>query len=185
MKVAKYPRHPFNDTQRKRSFVGIKHKREQEKFPLFAAEIAAAQRGVDTIMQERAENWTQRQIESRAKRAMEWIKARWMLKLLPDHERKAFEAYYQRTRYPMDPGYVRTVLRMFLDGRLLMFEGRVECQAHLDFLADRAERIRLMSDDELLSRMQNRYCSGAYLDELRAERARRQAATSALIGHSA
>lgn len=174
MKFKRWPRHPFTDTSRKRSYVAIRHRREQEKFPLFAAEIAEGQPDVDTVMRNRAERWVIAEAEERAKRARDWVAVRRWLKLLPDSERLAFLEYYYRVRYPLDGAYMRSVLADFCRGRLVMVDGRVMSQAELNFLAERRENILAMTDDELLLRMQSPYCVESYLDELRAERARRQ-----------
>lgn len=174
MKFKRHERIPFRDTSRKRAFVAIKHRREQEKFPLFSAEIAESQQDVDTIMADRAVRWTKAEAELRHERAVKWVQVRRYLKLLPDAQRHAFLEYYYRVRFPLDPGYMQSVLRTFLDGRLVYVDGVVKSKAELDFKAERSAKISRMTEEELLRAIQSPYASGDYLDELRAERQRRQ-----------
>lgn len=176
MKFTKKGRHPFTDTARKRSYILIRQRKEREKFPLFADEIAEGQRSQDEEMADRAVRWARAEAETRSGYARQWIIVRRMLKLLPDHERHAFLRYYYRVQFPLDGGYMRSVLRTFLDGRLVMVDGEVVAQSHLDFLAARARRVLEMDDAELLRRIQSPYATGDYLDQLRAERARRATA---------
>ena len=173
MKFKKQERFPFRDTGRKRSYVLIRQRKEREKLPLFADEIAESQPSVEDTMADRARRWTIAEAANRKERARQWIIVRRRLKLLPDHERQAFLRHYYRVRYPLDPGYMGATVYCFIMGRLVMHNGEVEEQAHLDFLSARATKIATMPDDELLRRMQNPYAFGEYLDLLRAERARR------------
>jgi len=174
MKFNKRPRYPFRDTARKRSFIPIKNRREQEKLPLFAELIAESQNhDVDAIMADRADRWGAAEARERSERAKKWIDLRRHLRLLPDRERLAFLAYYYRVRFPLDPGYLHSVLHDFLRGRYLMVGGAVVAKSHLDFLADRAAEIAAMPEEELLRRIQSPYADERYRDELRLERSRR------------
>lgn len=173
MKFHPQRRIPFNDTARKRSYVLIRQRKEREALPLFSDAIAETQPSVDDTMADRARRWSIAEAEHRASRARDWIMIRRALKLLPDYERHAFLRYYYRVQYPLNGGYMRTVLHMFLDGRLVMHNGEIESQHHLDWLANRSRRIRDKTDEELLRSIQSPYALPDYLDELRAERQRR------------
>jgi hypothetical protein len=174
MKFFHRPRFPFKDTPRVRAAIPRRQQRERDSLPLFAPLIAETQGSIDEVMAEREVNWKRTQATQRHKRACDWINARRILKLMPDHERHAFLEYYYRTRYPLDPGYMLGVLRMALDGRLVMHEGRVESASHLAWMRDRDAKVAAMSNEELDRQIQQTPFDG-WREVLRAERARRAA----------
>lgn len=175
MKFHKTGRFPFKDTPRKRSYILIRQRKEREKFPLFADEIGESQRTQDEEMEDRAVRWAIAEAETRSKRARDWIVVRRMLKLLPDHERCAFLEYYYRVRFPLDGSYMRCVLADGLRGGLVMVDGKVRSRSDLNAQAERDAKIKAMTEEELLRAMQSPYALPAYLERLRAERARRAA----------
>lgn len=170
MRFHKRHRHPFTDTSRKRSFIPIKHRREQEKFPLFAAEIAESQRPVDEIMADRAIRWERAEKEARSRHARAWINYRRALRMLPAHERHAWLEYYYRVRFPLDPGYMHATLNDFLRGRYVMIDGKVFSQSGLDAEAARAAKVRGMTEEELLRAMQSPYALPHFVAMLQDER---------------
>ena len=77
----------FQDTPRKRAALLRKQKKQQEAFPLFAAEIAENQPSADEVMKERAIEWDQDEIRWRAFIAKQWREVRGRFYALPAESR--------------------------------------------------------------------------------------------------
>jgi len=104
MKFKPYgPRCPFVDTPRKRAAVVRKLARERAALPLFADRIAAAQPGIDTIMNDRGARWARREQEMRDFRAGQWRKIRARFYALSPAQRDAVRAAMHRYGGPADP----------------------------------------------------------------------------------
>lgn len=116
MRFDRFGQYEYQDTHRKRAAFLRKQVKEQQRYPLFAEQIAAEQIGVDQEMAQRTANWSKRFAEDRARRAMKWREARAKLAQHPD--RAELAAYWQRCRWPGDPTYLLSMLHMYDNGRL-------------------------------------------------------------------
>jgi hypothetical protein len=120
MRFKRYIRHPFTDTSRKRAHVKRRQRKECEALPLFSAQIAVEQPSVDEVMSDRAQRWQCHERDDRARRAAKWREARTRLASYPDTTRAALRAYWQKCRWPADPGYLLSMLHMFDTNRLVL-----------------------------------------------------------------
>lgn len=120
MRFNKMSKYEFNDTQRKRMAYARKQKKEQERYPLFADEIAAQQIDVDTEMAQRKTRWSKQEVNDRARRSFDWRRARAKLAGYPIPERVQLRAYWQRCGWPGDPTYLLSMLHMYENHRLDM-----------------------------------------------------------------
>lgn len=118
MRFNRYGRYEFNDTHRKRLAFERKKRKERERYPLFADEIAESQTDVDTEMAQRQTNWIKHEIADRARRAIKWREARARLATYPEPERGKLLAYWQRCGWPGDPTYLLSMLHMYDNDRL-------------------------------------------------------------------
>lgn len=118
MRFSRYGRYEFIDTQRKRMAFARKQKQERESYPLFAEEIAAGQIDVETEMALRKANWSARELNDRAQRALEWRRARAKLAKYPQPDRDHLRAYWQRCGWPGDPAYLLTMLHKYANNHL-------------------------------------------------------------------
>lgn len=146
MRFDKTGHYEFNDTERKRQAFARKQKKEQERYPLFAEQIASEQLDVDTEMVRRRTSWDRNQSNGRAQRARDWIRARARLAAYPVGERKELLAYWKRCGWPGTPTYLLSMLHMHDNGRLelhpapvsLTEERRAACAATIERLLARA-----------------------------------------------
>lgn len=97
MRFTKRQRHPFTDTARKRAAVLARQRKDRDKLPLFADEIATTQKSVDDVMTARDKHWIRREIETRQAEADKWRAVRRRIAAMPDHERKLFLTYWKGT----------------------------------------------------------------------------------------
>ncbi len=116
----------FRDTDRKRQAFARKQKRELERYPLFAEEIAEGQHDVDTEMSERRRHWNKHQVSDRLQRAQDWRVARSKLAKYPDAERRELLAFWQRCKWPGTPTYLLSMLHMYQHGRLDLYPAPFE-----------------------------------------------------------
>jgi phytoene dehydrogenase-like protein len=136
----------FRDTERKRQAFERKKKKEQERYPLFAEQIAAEQRDVDTEMSLRRASWDRHEVSGRAQRARDWIRARAKLATYPSEVRKELQAYWSRCGWPATPTYLLSMMHMHDTGRLDLYpapvhlteERRKACAATIERLRARA-----------------------------------------------
>jgi len=136
----------FRDTERKRQAFARKNRKEQERYPLFAEQIAAEQHDVDTEMTMRRVGWERREVSERARRARDWIRARAKLATYPDGVRRELRAYWNRCGWPGTATYLLTMMRMHDTGRLELYpvpfhqteERRKACAATIERLRTRA-----------------------------------------------
>ncbi|WP_371346985.1 hypothetical protein [Ancylobacter sp. IITR112] len=107
------------DTPRKRAAVRRWQRREIERLPLFADEIAATFQPVDDVMEQRAlaqAIWMQ---DYRDKRAALWRRARARLAAYGPNVRPQLLAYWNLHRWlPGDPVYLLDMFHMFDNGRI-------------------------------------------------------------------
>lgn len=175
MRFTPHRRHPFNDTPRKRSFIAIRKRREREKFPLFAELIAETQtESVDEEMARRAVRWAEAEQSGRDERAFHWRRVRARLRAYDADDRAALLTYWNRCSYPGEPIALATLMHRFEEGDYAIFDGELISLGELGHRQQRDERIRAMSDEELLRQIQTHF-SDKYRDLLRAERERRWA----------
>lgn len=172
MRHTQGPRYKFEETPRKRAAVLVRQRKDRDKLPLFGELIRETQLSVDETMERRRDNWANSVARNRAERASQWLSARARLNQLPEPGRTAFLTYWNTSRYPGDPSYLHTVLRMFEDGRLVLHEGRIRMQSDLDWQNQRDAEIRAMTDAELDHMIQT-HISLQFVDLGRAERQRR------------
>lgn len=136
----------FQDTERKRRAFERKKRKEQERYPLFAEQIASEQHDVDTEMSLRRAGWDRRQVSDRARRAQDWIRARAKLATYPDGLRSELLAYWNRCEWPGTPSYLLSMMHMHDTGRLELYpvpfhqteERRQACAATIERLRARA-----------------------------------------------
>jgi hypothetical protein len=121
MRFDRMGHYSFNDTNRKRLAFARKQKKEQERYPLFAEQIAEEQHDVDAEMALRQDSWSRRQVKDRAQRAQDWIRARAALAAYPTGLRQELLAYWQRCQWPGTPSYLLSMLQMHANGRLNMY----------------------------------------------------------------
>ena len=150
MRFDKTGHYEFRDTDRKRQAFARKQKREQERYPLFAEEIAEGQHDVDTEMTERRKHWDRHQVSDRARRAYDWKRARAKLAAYPEGVRRELLAYWQRCQWPGTPTYLLSMIHMHETGRLDLYPAPVElteecraaCAATIERLMARAAASR-------------------------------------------
>lgn len=116
MRFDRFGQYEYQDTRRKRVAFLRKQVKEQERYPLFAEQIAAEQIDVDQEMAQRKAGWSKRFAEDRAQRAQKWRLGR--AKLAQHASRDELLAYWQRCHWPGDPSYLLSMLHMYDDGRL-------------------------------------------------------------------
>src|SRR5476649_724598 len=116
MRFNRFGQCEYQDTLRKRAAFLRKQLKEQQRYPLFAEQIAAEQIGVDLEMEQRKTNWSKRFAEDRSRRAMKWREAR--AKLAQHPRRSELASYWKRCGWPGDPVYLLSMLHMFDNGRL-------------------------------------------------------------------
>lgn len=174
MRFTKRERHHFTDTARKRAAVLVRQRKDRDKLPLFANEIAATQKSVDEVMIARHEHWIRREIETRQAEADRWRAVRKRIAAMPDHERRLFLTYWNGHRwFPGTASYLATVLHCYEVGRLVEHEGKLVDASTLEWERKRDEKIRAMSDQELDSMIQS-HISIQFVEIGRSERRRRQ-----------
>lgn len=112
MKFAKKERHgPREITSRQVKAYERSCRLKQEKFPLFAAEIAEAQRAPDEEMARRVALDVEFEQRRRDERAADWRAIRRRLSDLPAHARKAVLARYNANPwYPRQPGFLASLI---------------------------------------------------------------------------
>ena len=104
MRFRRWPRPTaYGDTSRKRAAFLRKQRLDRESLPLFAAQIAARQHGVDEEMARRAEWWDDYERDRRDQRAARWREARARLFALDDAPRHTVRALWRTCPYPADP----------------------------------------------------------------------------------
>ncbi len=119
MRFKRWPRpESYRDTSRKRAAFARKQHLDREALPLFAAEIAASQRGVEDEMAHRALAWDAAERETRRRRAASWRRARARLFALPDALRRTVRVLWRECPYPGDPASFADMLHQFAAGRL-------------------------------------------------------------------
>lgn len=119
MRFRRWPRpEPYRETSRKRAAFLNKQRLEREALPLFAAEIAAGQHGVDEEMSRRAVWWDERERDQRRQRAARWRAARARLFALPDGLRRRVRVLWRECPYPGDPISLADMLHQIAVGRL-------------------------------------------------------------------
>lgn len=118
MRFKRYIDHPFEDTRRKRLALARSQRLQRERLPLFSDMIAATQPDADTVMAQRADQWLEWTKRDREKRAKDWRRARARLASYGDNVRAQLLNYWNRCRWPADPGYLLSMLHMFDDDRL-------------------------------------------------------------------
>jgi len=116
MRFDRFGQYEFQDTRRKRAAFLRKQLKEQQRYPLFAEQIAAEQIDVDQEMVQRKAGWSKRFAEDRAQRAQKWRVGR--AKLSQHAARVELLAYWQRCSWPGDPTYLLSMLQMYDGGRL-------------------------------------------------------------------
>ena len=174
MRFTKRQRHPFTDTPRKRAAVLVRQRKDRDRLPLFAEEIAATQKSVEEVMTARNGHWIRREIETRQAEAAKWREVRARIFALPDHERRLFLTYWNTHRwYPGNAGYLATVLYCYEVGRLVEHEGKLVDASRLEWERERDAKIRAMSDQDLDTMIQS-HISMMFVEAGRVERRRRQ-----------
>lgn len=118
MRFKKTPSFQFTDTPRKRAALRRKQCREREALPLFAAQIAEEQPGEDEVMAGRAVLSAAQEARWRDNRAAQWRKARRMIDVLPDQDRRAMRRVWDCAPYPADPSRLLGVLHSYSLGSL-------------------------------------------------------------------
>jgi hypothetical protein len=113
----------FEDTKRKRLAYERKLRVEREALPLFAEQIEQEQTPVDVVMRERARRWDEQQRKDRQRQAANWREARRRLRSYPPDVAAGLLSYWQRCRYPADPVYLMSMLRMFDRGEIDLVAG--------------------------------------------------------------
>lgn len=126
MRFDRVGHYEFRDTERKRQAFERKKRKEQERYPLFAEEIASEQHDVDTEMAERSISWNRQQTTDRARRARDWIRARTKLATYPAKERNELLAYWTRCGWPGTPTYLLSMMNMYDNGRLELYPAPVQ-----------------------------------------------------------
>ncbi len=128
MRFKKQPRHPFEDTRRKRLAALRSQQRQRDALPLLAPLIAAKQPTVDQVMTDRAESWTKWNQEQRDRRAEQWRRGRARLASYEPETRAALLSYWNGHRWlPADPVCLLDMMHMFNTGRLALDEqGKVK-----------------------------------------------------------
>ncbi|WP_299155066.1 hypothetical protein [uncultured Tateyamaria sp.] len=125
MRYKPCPRHPFEDTERKRAALRRKQKREREALPLFANQIAARQPSVDQVMADRAFAAIAQETRDRSARARQWREARRRLDAMPRRVRRALRIAWDCAPYPGDPsrllGFLNNHAKGEVDLRALPF----------------------------------------------------------------
>jgi hypothetical protein len=150
MRYEKTGHYEFRDTDRKRQAFARKQKKEQERYPLFAEEIASQQHDVETEMRLRRTSWDRHGVNGRAQRARDWIRARAKLATYRDDVRKELLAYWSRCGWPATPTYLLSMMHMHDTGRLDLYpapvqlteERRKACAATIERLLARAAATR-------------------------------------------
>ncbi len=120
MRFKRFPRHPFNDTNRKRSALRRKQRLEREALPLLAELVAEAQTNEDAVMRERASKWCKTEVQARNRRAERWREARRKMFELSNNERALVRHAWNCAPYPADPVYLLDFLHGLHVGRLKM-----------------------------------------------------------------
>lgn len=168
------PRYEFNDTSRKRAYVAVRKRKERERLPLFAELIAETQtETVDEEMARRAVQWAMAQQRTRDKKAEDWRNARARLRAMDAEERAATIAHWNRGIYPLgDPGYLTGLIHSVEVGRFCVFDGELVSMHELEWRQNGDDRIRAMSDEDLLREIQT-HISDSWRERLRSERQRR------------
>lgn len=170
MRFIRGPRHQFTATERKRSAVLVRQRKDREALPLLGEIIAETQPSVDEVMEARASNWERSIAAQRTKRAADWIDARARLNRLPEPMRAAFLVFWNKHRwFPANPGYLHTVLHMVETGRYLLHEGKVTALDQIEYEAKRDAKIAAMTDAELDHMIQT-HISMQFVEMGRAER---------------
>jgi len=126
MRFDRYGHYEFRDTERKRKAFERKKKKEQDRYPLFAEEIAEHQHDVDTEMALRQVGWDRRQASDRSRRARDWLRARSKLASYPSSVRGELRAYWTRCGWPGTATYLLSMMHMYDHGRLDLYPSPVE-----------------------------------------------------------
>jgi hypothetical protein len=101
----------FQWTSRKEAAARRSLKREQERLPLFAAQIAEEQPSIEEIRRRRTIAWTDSEQTWRQLKARHWRQARSRLRLEPVARQKIMLEYWNTHRwYPGDPLYLIAML---------------------------------------------------------------------------
>lgn len=119
MRFKRWPRQPFNDTNRKRSHVLRKYADEQAACPLFADQIAELQPSVDDVMAARRSRWDAQGERERAVRAAKWRDGRMKMRALPAEDQAKLMDYWNSHRWlPGDPSYFLDMIHMWQNDQL-------------------------------------------------------------------
>lgn len=169
----------YEPTSRKLAAVKRRQRLDREKFPLFADEIAEGQPDPEQVLIDRAVHWIERQQARRDDLAQQWREARAQLRALPDDRRAAFVRYWNRSKYPGDASYLKSALRMFERGDLVLHEGEVHSRSNLEWEQKTRARFAAMTDAEL-DRMIQTHISPLFAEWGREERERRFAERAAI-----
>jgi hypothetical protein len=168
---------PYEPTSRKRAAVVKRQRLDRDKFPLFADEIAEGQDDPDQVLADRAVSWVERQRQRRSHLAREWIEARARLSALPDDERAAFIRFWNRSKFPKDAGYLKTVLHCYARGDYVLHDGEVRSAHEIEWERSKKAWIAAMSEAEL-DRLIQTHISPLFVGWGRVERQRRAEAAA-------
>lgn len=124
VRFARWPRHAYVVTDRKRAAAARAQRREREALPLLAGIVAEGQPPVEAVMAERLVRWAETEAARRSARARRWREARRRLDALPAAERVAALAHWNGHRWlPGDPTYLLDLLHGLATGRLAVADG--------------------------------------------------------------
>lgn len=168
----------YHETPRKRAAVLVSQRRQREKLPLFADQIAEQQPSVDEVIAARHEYFPRAQQERRDKLAADWREVRARVAALPDDIRKPFLAYWNNHRWlPGDPSYLGSAVREVEQGGLVLHEGKLVSRHNLEWERSTKAKIAAMSDGELDRHIQT-HISPLFVEWGREERRRRAEAAA-------
>lgn len=93
----------FQDTTRKRQCAERRQQQEREAAPLLADLIAEQQPSIDSLMNQRAEDWDRDEERARARLAASWRHIRAAIAALPAPQRQEIKARAQLYAGPLNP----------------------------------------------------------------------------------
>jgi hypothetical protein len=127
VRFKRHERHEFEDTRLKRLAALRSQQRQRDMLPLLAAIVAETQPDIDTVMQQRAEQWARTEQDLRDRKAAKWREGRRQLDALDPETRRAATAYWNGHRWlPGDPSYlVDMVHGLTVTNRLIVEAGTV------------------------------------------------------------
>lgn len=110
MRFDKTPRHPFEDTARKRAHVLRKQAAERDAYPLFVDHVAAQQPSVDKVMADRADRWSRSDQRMRDLQALQWRRVRRLFFEQPAGLRQVITCRWKAWCGPARPLYLTHVI---------------------------------------------------------------------------